>query len=167
MTVTVQDVQNVKGGGLLTKHYSGSLLNALKTIYPDYNWTKLLSVSEGHNHVWSLLSKWLKQSILINYKHPQLEYSKSKKLMELDVYIPSLKLAIEHYKEKLAVSLEEQVKRDREKMLACQQIGISLVQVPYWWSNSANALLSTIKQFRPELKFNLPRHSFPHEESEV
>jgi hypothetical protein len=77
--------------------------------------------------------------ILNNFKHPQLFYSNSRKHMELDVYVPEYSLAFEfqgphhyHFHYRFGYSDGFQVK-DEEKRAACQDAGITLIDIPYWW----------------------------------
>jgi hypothetical protein len=62
--------------------------------------------------------------------------------MELDVYLPSLSLAfeyqgIQHYEDKFyfGTASREYSQRDKEKRAACKEIGITLIEVPYWWDS--------------------------------
>ncbi len=48
--IRVEDVYEEGGKGLLNGHYGGSLLSALQTVYPEYNWKlwryeQILSIS--------------------------------------------------------------------------------------------------------------------------
>jgi hypothetical protein len=62
--------------------------------------------------------------------------------MELDIYIPSLSLALEfngsqHYLEsQLFGSLDIQRSRDVDKRIMCNLLGITLLEIPYWWDYS-------------------------------
>ena len=86
--------------------------------------------------------------------------------MELDIYIPSCKLAFEyqgkqHYED--IYSFGEQkwtLERDLDKQIGCSNLGITLITIPYWWDGSKESLISTIRQYRPDLVIS---HSFNFE----
>lgn len=99
--------------------------------------------------------------------HPGLLY-RSGKIMELDIFIPSLKLAFEyqgqqHYQNMMHSDSKETISRDKEKAEACIENKITLVigkrlhkficscSVPYWWNKTSNSLIATIHKQRPEL----------------
>lgn len=79
--------------------------------------------------------------------------------MELDIFIPSLKLGFEyhgaqHYQlsERFSdVSMEERRRKDDEKKLACKKAGITLIEVPYYWNGTREALIEMIRNENPEL----------------
>lgn len=77
--------------------------------------------------------------------------------MELDIYIPAFNLAFEyqgkqHYgQEFLHVSSKNIFKKDEEKRIACQNEGITLIAIPFWWNQKKESLIATIKKYRPEL----------------
>jgi hypothetical protein len=80
--------------------------------------------------------------------------------MELDVWIPSLKLALEyqgfqHYAWHFIYGPARfQQMRDLEKREECRKAGITLVAVPYWWDNQKSSLLATIHKAAPHLVEN-------------
>ncbi len=119
--------------------------------------------------------------------------------MELDVYIPSLKVAFEYQGEQhydpnhvfgdntmqqrqaiflylstylsnylpirlLAYSLYYYyyaIDRDSAKRTACQQLDITLIEIPFWWDMRWESLASIIHSFRPDLirSTAIPTHS--------
>ena len=82
------------------------------------------------------------EEIHFNYPHPKLIWSGSSRLMELDIFIPSLQLAFEyqgaqHYAQnasssKMFENNVETQKRDEIKREACKLEGITLIAVPFW-----------------------------------
>ncbi len=42
--------------------------------------------------------------------------------------------------------------RDKKKVATCQQLGINLITVPYWWDGSLSSLAATIRQARPDIE---------------
>jgi hypothetical protein len=93
--------------------------------------------------------------IHMNYKHPDLTYNITNARMELDIFVPSLGLAIEyngtqHYNwHFLFGSPDDQITRDSEKRHACRSIGITLVEIPFWWDLKLTTLAATIHKHRP------------------
>jgi hypothetical protein len=77
--------------------------------------------------------------------------------MELDIFIPDLNLALEyqgeqHYQNIFRFSEQKiQMERDREKKQACKQSGITLIEVPYWWTQTKETLVTIIHAANPEL----------------
>jgi len=97
-----------------------------------------------------------------NFNHPDLIHTNSGKPMELDVFVPALKLALEfqgeqHYHQIYAmVDLPMQQMRDEEKREACMKAGITLIEVPFWWDFKKESLASTIHQIRHDIIMNIP-----------
>lgn len=65
--------------------------------------------------------------------------------VELDVYVEELKLALEyhgaqHYTSFFTQSMENQSKRDKNRRELCEQLGITLIEIPYWWDRSEGIL---------------------------
>jgi hypothetical protein len=80
--------------------------------------------------------------VLENYKHPHLHP------LELDIFIPSLHLAIEyqgeqHFDEIPAVYSSVLAKQsfDEEKIRLCGKYHIHLLCIPYWWDYSSSSCL--------------------------
>lgn len=104
-------------------------------------------------------------------------HEKSCHFVELDIWIPGLNLAFEyhgihepffinvgeqHFKDSLKSSLKEQKQRDLSRRTQCKKLGITLIEIPYWWNHKegkdvilfigTETLLATVLQERPELK---------------
>jgi hypothetical protein len=75
--------------------------------------------------------------IQMNYRHPDLAFSKTKQPMEVDIYVPSLAFGIEYqglqHFQRVPVfgSFTNQKDRDQEKRKTFQQNGITVVEIPY------------------------------------
>lgn len=73
-----------------------------------------------------------------DYLHPSMVYPISKKRMQLDVFVPALRLAFEyqgqqHYQNSVyfgTYSLRKQ--NDEDKKAACLKYGVTLLEIPYW-----------------------------------
>lgn len=50
-----------------------------------------------------------------------------------------------------AFDFESQKSRDQEKREGCQSIGITLIEIPYWWDGTEEQLTSTIMKIRPDM----------------
>jgi len=163
MNVTVDDILRNGGWGLLSR-YGGSLQRALKSIYPDMTWDKTPDAnlswkrkkSEGNlfRVMQGLFPK--NSDVHSNYVHPSFTFSESKKAMTFDIFIPSLKLALEHQGEhhyrntKFAESTPQQAK-DAEKKQICEKYGVTFLEIPYWWNGTKASLAATIHKVRPDL----------------
>ena len=49
-------------------------------------------------------------------------------------------------------NLNEQTYRDEQKAVACDQIGITLITVPYWWNGNEGSLLEMIQKKRNDIR---------------
>lgn len=92
-----------------------------------------------------------------NYHHEQLRYTKSGEHIELDIYLPNERLAFEyqgeyHFHDIFNLGdLWLRQQRDREKRTTCEEHGITLVEVPYWWDLNPSSLMGNIHQQRPNI----------------
>lgn len=78
-------------------------------------------------------------------------------MVSLDVYLPSLSLAIEYHGMQhfehtdFFGSPERQQVLDEEKRQLCTRAGITLVEIGYWWNFDKNSLIAAIDRQRPDL----------------
>jgi len=118
--------------------------------FPEHNWEEEKFSNIGKNE--RLLGKFVAEIFpnnLIKYqfRHSELRFSESGHKMELDIWIPELKLAFEYQGEQhfeafhrgitqvtKGQSLESQQKRDQEKRKACEKLGIRLIEIPFTWN---------------------------------
>lgn len=138
---------------------NGGLFTILKKMYPDYDWDEnkrnIIGKSQLALHR-SIQDLFPREQVHSNFIHPALEFANKEK-MELDVFIPNLKLAFEyqgkqHFNQSYFLTGEsKQYLLDIQKREACKAAGITLIEVPYWWDFSVKSLISLIKQHRPEL----------------
>jgi hypothetical protein len=83
--------------------------------------------------------------------------------MEVDIFFPYLNIALEyqgigHYKAMKHLggkkALAKLKKRDREKRQKCLELGITLIEIPYWQELSLDNIVYIIKQQVPTLAFD-------------
>lgn len=84
----------------------------------------------------SKLERWIEPRLKEDYPNLKIDFNKKNAInSELDIYIPSLKLAIEingrfHYEPVFGQALLEATQRnDREKAEACKKAGIELITI--------------------------------------
>ncbi len=88
--------------------------------------------------------------VLWNFRDQHLTYETSGARIELDIFVPFLSLALEyqgsqHYRQHFQFGNPSQVqRRDEEKLKICNEAGITLVLVPYWWDTKKQSLMATI-----------------------
>ena len=78
--------------------------------------------------------------------------------MELDIFLPTENLAFEYQGEQHYYNLYfmrtdwlQQKQRDKQKKEACNENGITLIEIPYWWDRTKDSLMATVKKHRPDL----------------
>jgi hypothetical protein len=77
--------------------------------------------------------------------------------MELDIYVPSLGLALEyqgeqHYGNNPKFGNTASVrKRDQQKEIACKEYGITLIPVKFTWKKDQKSIAEWIQAVRPDL----------------
>jgi hypothetical protein len=103
---------------------------------------------------------------MLDYKHEACKFN-SGKLMQLDVFIPTLSLAFEyqggqhyHHSQIYGSPVKQQM-RDNEKKEACNLAGISLICIPYWWNEKIESVAATIQVQRPDIRFATVPNSLP------
>jgi len=58
----------------------------------------------------------------------------------------------QHYSDSFSMGAQwKYVQRDQEKRIVCEQNGITLIEVPYWWDFQKESLMATIYQTNPHL----------------
>jgi len=156
--VSKNDIRRCRAMDLVTAR--GGLMKILSEVYPNHGWIQRRFTN--HPRKWSQwqLFKIIKQllpyvEVIENYVHPFLQFSESGRRMELDIYVPTLKLAVEyqglhHYQGIFFVSPDLQ-KRDQEKRRACQLQGITLIEIPYWWRHEKASIKDTLNVYRPDI----------------
>ncbi len=77
--------------------------------------------------------------------------------MELDIYLPREKLALEYQGQQHYTDIHTlgpqwiQREKDEEKRKQCSKKGITLIEVPFWWDFTISGLMTEIHLERPDL----------------
>jgi hypothetical protein len=170
----------------ITPFHKFGLFYLLQNTYPNYPWNKELLMerkssvkasqrilmevvkdifpSTGSNNY--LFYFIFSIDVFEEYVHNGLQF-KSGQNMQLDVFVPKYSIAFEYQGEHHFVDIYSlgvqwrNSERDEEKGIACQEAGITLIQVPYWWNFKKNSLMATIYQVREDLISHLPINSTP------
>ena len=135
------------------------LISQLKTHFPNEKWsiyqfTKKSKKSKQRNLFLILSSIFPHFLMLENYRHPFLASSITKSILELDLYFPSLQLAIEYQGEQHFDDFPSTFSplilyqmNDLEKKKLCDKLQLHLVVIPYWSDLSSHSLLFSLKSF--------------------
>jgi hypothetical protein len=101
---------------------------------PKKNQTRLFEI---------VRSIFVHEEVLFDFRHPELIFSDSGARMELDIWLPRLKLAFEYQGEQHfpdfysgLFSDPDLPKRDEEKRKACLELGVKLIEIDYRWDKS-------------------------------
>eukprot|EP00026_Physarum_polycephalum_P009957 Phypoly_transcript_10098.p1 GENE.Phypoly_transcript_10098~~Phypoly_transcript_10098.p1 ORF type:complete len:437 (+),score=59.46 Phypoly_transcript_10098:103-1311(+) len=143
------------------------LIPSLKEAFPERDWTDLEARNSAIpfpavQHLLKVhLEKNLPEGIAIheNYTFPDLAFSESSEKLTVDVFLPSLSLALDYQGEQHYDSNEffgDTVVRqntDTEKRSILERKGYTFVQVDSWWDRSYPSLASIIHKYRPDIPF--------------
>eukprot|EP01114_Cavostelium_apophysatum_P023123 TRINITY_DN8611_c0_g1_i1.p1 TRINITY_DN8611_c0_g1~~TRINITY_DN8611_c0_g1_i1.p1 ORF type:complete len:602 (+),score=131.87 TRINITY_DN8611_c0_g1_i1:58-1863(+) len=144
------------------------LIQMLKVAYPEQQWERsnfeVKSRAQAHLHA-IMIDTFPSTEIHSNFLHPKFKYEKSDHPIELDIFIPSLKLAFEYHgaqhferpfgQQFLASAAEDRLGKDQQRRDACLAEGITLIEIPFWWDGSRFSILATIAKCRPDLAHSL------------
>jgi len=95
--------------------------------------------------------------VIEDYAHPGLRFIDSGQGMMFDIYIPSYKVAFEyqgyqHYNDHYIFGdVRPNKSRDSEKRAACKPLGITIVDVPYWWQRDKQSIIAILDKHRPDI----------------
>jgi hypothetical protein len=144
--------------------------NIVQMLYPKHKWQFHLFGNRSKRAMQRLL-RLCCDKLFTNYNIKE-EYgvggTDNNSTVSLDIYIPSLNLALEyqgehHYNQLNAfgpTSLQQV--RDNEKSYICKQLGITLVAIPYWWNvGDSDEIAATILHFRTDLHHILSTDALP------
>ena len=149
-----ENIQNNNGDSLLQK-FSHSPLKILQYSYPKYPWSveRFGKTSKFERQLYRLIKKLLKnEQVIHRYKSKICRFKKSNRPMELDIYLPKFKKAIEfqgsqHYFAKWGKHhLKEIKQRDREKKNTFKKNGIKILYVTYKWKGQRKPIIKLLKK---------------------
>lgn len=155
--ITYKDFQKNKGIRFLV-YYQSSPSAAVMEYFPEYNWQpeKFSFLKKRQRQLYRIVKRIFSEyDIKWDFKHSKMRFESSGRPMELDIFIPSLHLAIEYQGEQhiLPISvwggipaLEECQKRDEEKRNACKKHGITLIEVPHSWDGREDTAIEMLSQ---------------------
>jgi hypothetical protein len=139
----------------LLKKMNLFLYDALKLSYPNEKWRKsnfLIRTKKTSQRLLFSQTQKIYPSLLIieDYHHPKLILQSS--VLELDLFIPSLELALEyqgehHYDDIPSgfAGIDLFQVRDKEKESLTEKLSIKLICIPYWWDQSLSSLQSSLQ----------------------
>ena len=132
------------GNGILS-YWGSSKTRMLEDVYPEHDWDygRLKKVGKNQQRLTEIVQSLFPDDlVLIEFKHEEMRFSYSNRKMELDIFIPERKIAFEyqgeqHFEESWMDSredsLQRQESRDEEKRIACEELGIALIEIPFTW----------------------------------
>jgi len=158
----ISNRQIIKCGGRGMFRTYRTLGDALNFVYPEekFEVSKFRLRGRKSTQRWLLVQMKVllpNEIILEDYYHQNLLWDTGL-YVQLDVFVPRINLAVEyqgeqHFKEfkwqGSGSSLEEVIERDKRKIQICNENGITLVTVPYWWDRKPDSLSSTLAQYFP------------------
>jgi len=159
--VSTELVKKMGGSGFL-RYFNGSLLKALQKLHPEHNWTiprtnNPRGTSKGQHLLHKIVQKTFPDQFVL-YNMNFRDYDRHEKPpIKLDIVIPDLSIAIEyhaiHHFEKTEIfgDILKQQQRDSNKQQICNNFGLSIVVIPYWWEKTEADLMQRIRQVRPDI----------------
>ena len=149
-----ENISNNNGHSLL-QIFSHSPLKILQYCYPKYPWDVLRfgKTSKFEKQLYKLVKRLLKNKKIIHrYRSKLFRFKKSKRPMEIDIYLPEFKTGIEfqgsqHYFAKWGKhELVDIKRRDREKKKTFKKNGIKILYVTYKWKGQKKPIIKLLKK---------------------
>jgi hypothetical protein len=137
-SVTWNQVMEMRGTTVIQRY--GGFLAVLQKCFPNHKWHHFSHIKSQKFLFSAVQQLFPNANVQQNYKHSELFFSKTFVPMELDIFLPTLALALEFQGEHhfdwhfLYGSPEAQQEKDTEKKEACKKLGISLIPIPFWWN---------------------------------
>jgi hypothetical protein len=149
--ITERDFE-LHGGISLLSYHSNSPTETVVHLLPEFSFdiNKFARTSKYEARLYGIVKcLFFDYEVMLRVRHPDLRFSSTNRKMELDIYIPDLRLALEyqggqHYHVAWggAKELRAIQSRDNEKRIACDTAEITLVEVPFdqWDGTVVNAI---------------------------
>jgi len=140
----------------------GGISSLLNKAYPQHLWiSNNFLQSRVKKRVQQKLKRVVSQifpnaEIVEEYTKPHFVFSNNEKMF-FDLFLPSLGLAIEYHGEQHFQDIEffkpqlYTSKRDLEKKNKCEEFGITILEIPYWWDLSKEGIIHAIEKQHPRL----------------
>ena len=133
-----------------------NIFRSLSLLFPNEKWDKNLFLhrakKSNQRQLYIIINQLYKYLLILeDYRPPNLIYQNNWIVMEFDIFIPSLNLAMEYQGRQhfddipdAFGSNEMFANRDRIKEKLAEEIGVKLISVPYWSPLSSSLLSSLI-----------------------
>lgn len=168
--VSMEQIRDAATSGASLFHKM-PLIDALRVAFPNEDWSSAPATSMKRavqRHLLLEVCDLLPEVQVVENHRQALQSRASGQALELDIYLPELKLGIEyngehHYHEiPFFGPLEAIQRRDREKHERCQEAGIALVTIPYWWDRRRESLVATLWKQCPQVLHQAIRQNEHH-----
>lgn len=152
LNVPLQSIKDQPGGKSLLALYNNNILKLLEFIYPLIDWSNVA-------HQMSELEKMTHAALRVLFDVEIIPFQQFE-FGELDFYLPKWSLGFEvqgeqHFMDsRYRGDFQEQQCRDSAKRKGCEQKGITLIELGYWWDGSPKSLMARIQKLRPDIQFN-------------
>jgi len=156
--ISSSSFKKLKGSSLMSKNKG--FIPTLCKYFPDYNWREKLIRFPSKTQIYLhkiLQTIFLPDDIFLNYTDSKLIYVNTRRKIQLDVYVKTFSIAFEYQGEQyyrsrsIYGSHTNQQKTDEEKKILCQNHGITLIEIPFWWDRKKESLIATINKHRPDV----------------
>jgi len=159
--VSQEDLAKYHAGKFLK--LKGGLLNTLSTAYPNFQWDNDKFNRKQKKSAQWWLYKIVRETLPLNIEiiedfcDPSLGFTNSGHPMIFDVYVPSLQMTFEyqgHQHYHTTNLFGEQMnyyQHDSEKRNACISMGLTLIEVPYWWKRDKESIVALLHKLRPDI----------------
>eukprot|EP01127_Copromyxa_protea_P021077 TRINITY_DN7155_c0_g1_i1.p1 TRINITY_DN7155_c0_g1~~TRINITY_DN7155_c0_g1_i1.p1 ORF type:complete len:593 (-),score=123.15 TRINITY_DN7155_c0_g1_i1:168-1946(-) len=158
--VSHQQFLEFGGETILRKH--GGLFGLISTYYPEHVWDRKkfhwLNKRATQRNLVTKLKQIISEcgrdfEVVEEFTREDLKFSDSGATIVLDVFVPELNLAfeyqgIQHYKDtEIFGESTKYSSRDVVKKKVCSNVGITILEIPYWWTGDMSSIRTIVKPF--------------------